>query len=72
MQQDRRSKNKYNHRISRKSYVNLIEEMVRTNLLSLSNFIKGCSNLIMELECRKGRFKSTGVGSSHHVEEGSS
>ncbi|KAA0050004.1 putative serine/threonine-protein kinase nek2 [Cucumis melo var. makuwa] len=28
LQQDRRSKNKYNHRISRKGYANLKEEMV--------------------------------------------
>ncbi|KAE8648270.1 hypothetical protein Csa_017799, partial [Cucumis sativus] len=27
LQQDRQSKNKYNHKISRKGYVNLIEEM---------------------------------------------
>ncbi|KAE8648328.1 hypothetical protein Csa_023122, partial [Cucumis sativus] len=42
LQQDRRSKNKYNHRISRKGYVNLIEEMKRKVQINRSWIESSC------------------------------
>ncbi|TYK30421.1 putative serine/threonine-protein kinase nek2 [Cucumis melo var. makuwa] len=65
LQQDRRSKNKYNHRISRKGYANLKEEMNKISMNTDSSSVnRHCSNdvLTQALSTKEHNGRVHGVG----------
>ncbi|TYK07544.1 putative serine/threonine-protein kinase nek2 [Cucumis melo var. makuwa] len=65
LQQDRRSKNKYNHRISRKGYANLKEEMDEISMNTDSSSVnRHCSNdvLTQALGTKEHNGRVRGVG----------
>ncbi|TYK08390.1 putative serine/threonine-protein kinase nek2 [Cucumis melo var. makuwa] len=65
LQQDRRSKNKYNHRISRKGYVNLKEEMDEISMNTYSSSVnRQCLNdvLTQALGTKEHNGRVRGVG----------